>query len=235
MDKTKHTFFCLNLDDGYLNEEESAHAMRVLRLKSGDKVRIVDGKGKAIQAELTEMNKKVVSFKVLEELQITHRSVPVHIAIAPTKNMDRFSFFLEKVTEMGCAEITPIYTANSERKSVRTDKGKKVMIAALKQSGNFYLPKLNEPLSFKDLLDQNLIYDQKLIAHCDSKQHKIELQDVLENGRSVLILIGPEGDFSPEEVILAEENGFLSVSLGEARFRTETAGIVVCHTAYLYL
>lgn len=235
MSLPKHTFFCENLDLGTLSEEESHHASKVLRLKEGNAIFLLNGKGKKCVARITLIDKKQVQFDITEEIDSQSQAVNLHIVIAPTKSMDRFTFFLEKVTEMGCSEITPVYTSNSERKNLRIDKAKKTIIGALKQSGNRHLPLLNEPISLKDFFEQKNDSDVKMIAHCDEDGEKKSLADSLQKGKSAMILIGPEGDFSPEEVILAKENGFFPVSLGEARFRTETAGVLACHTAYLQL
>ena len=235
MSLPKHTFFCENLDQGALSEEETHHAAKVLRLKEGDAIFLLNGKGKRCVAKITFIDKKQVQFEITEEVKNNSKAVDLHIVIAPTKSMDRFAFFLEKVTEMGCAEITPVYTTNSERKNLRTDKAKKTIIGALKQSGNLYLPQLNEPITLKEFFEQKIDSDVKMIAHCEEDGEKRAMKDSLEKGTSAMILIGPEGDFSPEEVILAKENGFFPVSLGEARFRTETAGVLACHTAYLQL
>lgn len=230
----KHTFFCPELDKGTLSEDESNHAARVLRLKENDYIRLVDGKGTSALAQLTVVQKRKVQFKIVEQETTSTDCTPIHIAIAPTKNFDRFSFFLEKVTELGCQEITPIFSSNSERKSLRIDKSKKVMVAGLKQSGNLFLPELNEPIALKDLLSQELDYDLKLIAHCEDDENKKDLKDYIKNHQSILILIGPEGDFTSEEIKLAKEKGFISVNLGVSRLRTETAGILACHTVYLF-
>ena len=235
MTKIKHTFYCPDFDSGFLGNDESGHAVRVLRLKVGDFIRIINGKGNWAEAKITATSKKQVDFEIINRHESEKTALNLHIAIAPTKSFDRFSFFLEKVTEMGCGTITPIFTSNSERKHLRFDKCTKVMIAALKQSGNLFLPKLNEPLKLEELINEELQDDLKLIAHCDDDKNRTELKDLLKKGNKVLILIGPEGDFTPEEVILAKAKGFKGISLGDARLRTETAGIVACHTAFLYL
>ncbi|MBD3637607.1 MAG: 16S rRNA (uracil(1498)-N(3))-methyltransferase [Crocinitomicaceae bacterium] len=235
MSQVKHTFFCADLNYGLLNEDESIHANRVLRLKIGDEIRVVNGRGRAVIARITSTGKKEVGYEIQHEIDNDVHPLHVHIAIAPTKNIDRFTFFLEKVTELGCHEVSPIYTTNSERKILKTEKLKKGMISALKQSGNLFLPRLNEPVDYKDFLAKNHREEVKLIAHCEEDETKVRLQDKLQKGKDVLILIGPEGDFTPEEVILAKENSYSGVTLGNGRFRTETAGILACHTAYLFL
>jgi 16S rRNA (uracil1498-N3)-methyltransferase len=235
MSKTKHTFFCSDLNYGLLNEEESNHAIRVLRLNLDDEISVVNGKGRLVIGKITSTDRREVGFEIMKEELLDIHPLHLHVAIAPTKNIDRFMFFLEKATEMGCAEISPIFSSNSERRKLRTDKSLKSMVSALKQSGNLFLPILNEPRSLKEFLPLFASHPNKMIAHCGADVAKIAMSEKIEKGKKALILIGPEGDFTPEEVILAQENGFSSVSLGESRFRTETAGIIACHTAYLYL
>lgn len=235
MSLPKHTFFCADINFGVLNEEESHHAYKVLRMRMGDEFYVVDGRGRKAHAKITSEDRREIGFDIIEEVEIEGHPLHIHIAIAPTKNIDRFNFFLEKVTEMGCQEITPIFTKTSERTILKTEKARKTIISGLKQSGNLYMPTLNEPLEILKFFEQNPTADVKLIAHCEEDEQKVKMADYLEKGQTVLILIGPEGDFTSEEVILAKENGFRSVSLGDARFRTETAGVIACHTAYLYI
>ena len=233
MSEAKHTFFCPDLNYGVLNEEESAHAIRVLRLKEGDHIKVVNGRGQMILAKITSADKREVGFEFMSSLHNETNRLNLHIAIAPTKNIDRFSFFLEKVTEMGIAEVTPIITRTSERKILKVDKLQKGMISAIKQSGNLFLPKLNDLTDFETFLDNQSDISQKFIAHCQEDSLKKPLKELILPEEKNLILIGPEGDFLSEEVILAQEKGFKSVSLGNARLRTETAGILACHTVFL--
>jgi 16S rRNA (uracil1498-N3)-methyltransferase len=155
----------------------------------------------------------------------------LHIGIAPTKSMDRFEWFLEKAVEIGIDEITPVFCAHSERIKMKTDRLQKILISAMKQSLKAYLPKLNEPSDLKSLLLKDL-KGQKFIAYCESGEED-ELQRVYRRGEDAVILIGPEGDFSSEEVSIAEKKEFIPISLGKSRLRTETAGIVACHTILL--
>ncbi|MEN8116270.1 MAG: RsmE family RNA methyltransferase, partial [Bacteroidota bacterium] len=154
-----------------------------------------------------------------------------HIVIAPTKNIDRFEWFLEKCTEIGIDEITPILSEHSERKVIKPGRLEKIVVSAMKQSVKAYLPKLNELTSFNDLVKTSDA-PAKFIAHCNGGE-KPHLKNNIEPGKNVLILIGPEGDFSPAEVELAKENGFKEISLGTSRLRTETAGVVACHIVNL--
>ncbi|NOQ70734.1 MAG: 16S rRNA (uracil(1498)-N(3))-methyltransferase [Crocinitomix sp.] len=229
----KHTFFCQSLDGGILSEEESNHAVRVLRLQEGNTITLIDGKGQTALGEITVANKKQLHFNITERQQLPARPNQIHIAIAPTKNMDRFSFFIEKVIEIGIDRITPIITVNSERKVLNEEKVRKNAISALKQSGNLFLPKIDDLTTFKEFISDQSNHNQRFIAHCDSDTDKIELKQAVDPKKNVVILIGPEGDFTLEEINLAKQNKFNPVSLGESRLRTETAGIVACHTVHL--
>jgi 16S rRNA (uracil1498-N3)-methyltransferase len=192
----------------------------------------VDGKGGFYEAEISDANPKKCRLSILNStFDFGKKDFHLHIAIAPTKNTDRFEWFLEKATEIGIDEITPILTSHSERKTVNHDRFEKILISAMKQSLKAYLPQLNGLMSFKELVVSNKT-ENKFIAYCDEIQ-KNHLKDLASKGNNTLVLIGPEGDFSPEEVLLAIENGFKVVSLGESRLRTETAGIVACHIVNL--
>lgn len=215
-----------------LPEGETKHVTRVLRMKPGDLFEVVDGKGNRYTTEITELRGKSCEVRVLERthepLQFLHR---LHIAIAPTKQIDRLEWFLEKATEIGVQEFTPIWCSNSERKQVKTDRLEKILVSAMKQSKQAYLPVLNEPCEFKSFVNT---YDahEKYIAHCyegDKKHLKYAYK-----GGDVIVLIGPEGDFTPQEVQLAIENKYAPVSLGITRLRTETAGLTACQTIQLH-
>ncbi len=215
-----------------LDETESKHAIRVLRLQNGNRVQIVDGKGGFFEAEISDANPKKCRLSIIKsQAEFGKKDFHLHIAIAPTKNIDRFEWFLEKATEIGIDEITPLITAHSERKTVNPERLEKILVSAMKQSLKAYLPKLNNLTSLKELVINNRT-ENKFIAYCDDIQ-KNHLKDLDVKGKKTLILIGPEGDFSPEEVEFAIENGFEVVSLGSARLRTETAGIVACNIVNL--
>lgn len=230
MTTLKHTFFCPSISSGVLSEDESHHAARVLRLQNGNEITVIDGKGRRAIAKITSVDRKKLEFSVLSDFQAPTPKMSLHIAIAPTKNLDRFAFFLEKVVEIGVQEITPILTKNSERKVLSHEKLEKYALSAMKQSGNLFLPVLNELVPFKTFMEKNQSSTQCFIAHCDKDNLKIELKNAILPEKKVLILIGPEGDFTKEEVNLAKQKNFTPVSLGESRLRTETAGIVACHT-----
>lgn len=215
-----------------LDEAESKHAVKVLRLSVGDSVQLIDGKGGFYEAEISDANQKKCRLSIVNStLEFGKKDFHLHIAIAPTKNIDRFEWFLEKATEIGIDEITPIITSHSERKTVNPERLEKIIVSAMKQSLKAYLPKLNNLTTFKELVFNNNT-ENKYIAYCEEIQKK-HLKNVEIKAKDALILIGPEGDFSPDEIQFALENGFKAVSLGNARLRTETAGIVACHIVNL--
>ncbi|ASB50784.1 16S rRNA (uracil(1498)-N(3))-methyltransferase [Alkalitalea saponilacus] len=211
---------------GYLNSEESKHCIKVLRHAVGDSIRIMDGKGQLITGFITEAS-KLCRVKISETEETPLPQGGCHIAIAPTKNNDRFEWFLEKSTEIGVQKITPLLCQNSERKIVKPERLEKVITAAMKQSLSTWRPVLEPLVPFSDFVRQNQNGD-KFIAHCrDGKES--HLFEISRKDRQALILIGPEGDFSVEEIAEAEKNGFVPVSLGEKRLRTETAALAAVH------
>lgn len=228
------SFYIKNIfsDTIVLDREESNHCIRVMRLKHGDRVQLHDGQGTLLEALIEDPNPQKCALKIVGKAETAARAdYRLTIAIAPTKNIDRFEWFLEKSTEIGIDKIIPIICQRSERKDLKADRLEKVMISAMKQSGQSYLPELTQKTSFKDLMNMPFTGD-KFISHCVAES-KILLQQAVTPGRDVLILIGPEGDFEGSEIALALLNGYLPVSLGASRLRTETAGIVACHTVCL--
>jgi len=212
-----------------LNETESKHCIRVLRLDKGDEITLVDGRGGFFTAEIADPNPKRCAVNVVESQQnFGLRNFRVHIAIAPTKNIERIEWFLEKATEIGISRITPLLCRYSERKEIKTERLEKVMVSAMKQSRKAYLPQLDELTKFSEFV-RRPFDGQKFIAHCE-EQHRELLKSLVVPTQNYLILIGPEGDFSSEEIELALKEGFQPVSLGDSRLRTETAGVVACHT-----
>ncbi|WP_421942041.1 16S rRNA (uracil(1498)-N(3))-methyltransferase [Pedobacter sp.] len=225
-----HIFYTpdITADSYTLNEEESKHCVRVLRLSVGALVYLVDGKGGFYTAEIIADNPKKVGLKILKvEEAFGKRNHYLHIAVAPTKNIDRIEWFLEKATELGIDEITPIIADRSERKVVKDDRLNKVITSAVKQSIKAYHPKLNEAISLDNFLKQPFTGD-KLIAHCIDNEGKAYISDLIQPQGQYLILIGPEGDFTPEEVTKALNKGFKPLTLGNNRLRTETAALAVC-------
>ncbi len=210
-----------------LSEEESKHCIRVLRLQNGDEVILVNGRGGYFRAQIIDANPKKTSLKVIHaQHEFGQRNHYLHIAVAPTKNIERLEWFLEKATEMGIDEITPIICERSERKEVKTERLNKIITSAVKQSIKAYHPVLNEAISLKKFLE--IPFDgQRLMAHCMDGQ-KALMGTIINKQDRYLILIGPEGDFTPHEFDLAIAAGYLPISLGEARLRTETAALAAC-------
>ena len=214
-----------------LNEEESAHAVRVLRLKAGDAITLVDGKGGWYKALIIEPHPKRCETEITEQrTEYGKRPYRLHIGIAPTKNIDRFEWFIEKATEIGIDEITPLLCERSERKHIQTERLQRVMIAAMKQSQKAYLPQLNEMTPFNKWLKPSG-QGNSYIAHCNDGDRQL-LKIVYQLGQDAVIAIGPEGDFSMQEVTQALDCGFQGISLGASRLRTETAGVAACYGVY---
>lgn len=209
-----------------LSEEESKHAFRVLRLKEGDEIEVINGKGSFFQCEIVSIGKKSCDLSILSEKKDATRDFYLHIAIAPTKNIDRIEWFVEKCIEFGVDEITFLKTSNSERKVIKLDRIKRIAIAAMKQSQRAYFPVINDLTNYGEFI-QNIEQQNKLIAHLVDEDRK-SIKDLVTSS-SYCMLIGPEGDFTSEEVKKALENGVKPITLGNYRLRTETAGIAVCH------
>ena len=214
-----------------LSEDESAHAVRVLRLKAGDEITLVDGRGGWYRAKIDDLHHKHCQIEVLEHrADYGKRPYRLHIGIAPTKNIDRFEWFIEKATETGIDEITPLLCERSERKYVNVERLQRIVIAAMKQSQKAYLPQLNEMTTFcKWLETQNSGHGY--IAHCNEGERQ-SLKTAYQPGQNATIAIGPEGDFSIQEVAQAIACGFKGITMGASRLRTETAGILACQSVY---
>lgn len=217
-----------------LSEQESKHCTRVLRLRIGEHIRLISGKGGLFVAEIVDDNPKACTIKVIESvLQYGKRNHHLHLAVAPTKNIERYEWFLEKATEIGIEEITPIECEHSERSIIKPERLLKIVVAAMKQSLKAYLPQLNNLQSFNAIVNQPF-KGQKFIAHCrETTAPKQALKVAYSPPGDVLLLIGPEGDFSLREIALAIDNGFVEITLGASRLRTETAALVACHTVNL--
>jgi 16S rRNA (uracil1498-N3)-methyltransferase len=224
-----HVFYTPDITSNHytLNEEESRHCSKVLRLTVKDIVHLIDGKGGFYEAEITEAGKKHVHLNVIsKQAEYGKRNHHLHIAIAPTKNIDRLEWFLEKATEIGIDEITPIICDRSERKIVKDERLEKVITSAVKQSLTAYHPQLNTAISYNEFLKQSFA-GEKLIAHCMDGE-KPYINQIVKPNQSYLILIGPEGDFTPAELDIALHNGYKAVTLGNTRLRTETAALAAC-------
>jgi len=220
-----------NYPDFSFPREESKHIVRVLRKKEGDALNITNGKGWLFSAEIVSANPNNCKATIVsKELQSKH-DYNVHLVVAPTKMNDRYEWFLEKATEIGVDTITPIICDNSERKVIKLERFNKIIQSAMKQSLQCYLPKLNDAMSFKEFIKLDAS-EQKFIAHCEETDRK-SLKKELKPNQNVIILIGPEGDFSVNEITTAIDNKFIPVTLGVTRLRTETAAIAACHTIAL--
>lgn len=245
--KETHIFYAPQVAEGIteLPQEEAGHAVRVLRMKEGDALALTDGMGRFYDAHITLASNKHCQFAI-DKTWNDHKlwKGNIHLAVAPTKNMDRMEWFAEKATEIGIDHITLLNCANSERKVVKTERLEKIVVSAMKQSHKAFKPEVTPMTAFKDFLAQP-IEGQKFIAHCyspeecEGESEKIHLSgrnflgDLLEADSNTTVLIGPEGDFSMKEVECALKAGFQPISLGGSRLRTETAALVAVHLMYL--
>jgi len=213
------------------SREESKHIIKVLRKSTGDLLNITNGKGWMFTAEILIADIKRCIATINSKENQCQRNYHVHLAVAPTKMNDRYEWFLEKATEIGIDSITPIICDHSERKVIKIERFEKILQSAMKQSLHYSLPKLNNPISFKNFIKQGFT-GQLFIAHCEETKRQ-SLKVLLEANQDVTFLIGPEGDFSVKEIEIAIQNNFIPVTLGTTRLRTETAAIVACHTVSL--
>jgi 16S rRNA (uracil1498-N3)-methyltransferase len=214
--------------------EESHHCTKVLRHRKGDQILITDGKGTIREAVILSDDPRSCIAEIAGR-NIVHPPLPcdIHIAIAPTKNMNRFEWFLEKSTELGIGTITPLLCQRSERSTVKVDRLQKVILSAMKQSFSAFLPSLSEPISLPFFLEKtDGTAAVKFMGHCHTSDRQY-VKDVYSSGSDVVFLIGPEGDFTSEEVQMALNHGFIPVILGRNRLRTETAGLIACHTIHM--
>lgn len=225
-----HIFYTPQITLGrcVLTEEESSHCVRVLRLEEGAEIQLIDGKGGAFKAVIEHAHPKHCSVLIIGAQDTTPRPLTLHIAIAPTKNLDRIEWFVEKCTEIGITDITPLRCDHSERKQVNLDRLFRVALSAVKQSQQTWIPEIHPLISVNDFVAQCQT-EQKFIAHCEDTQ-KQTLAECYRRGSSASVLIGPEGDFSPDEITLALQHQFVPITLGNTRLRTETAGLVACHS-----
>lgn len=209
-----------------LSEEDSRHCIKVLRKNIKDKIHVVDGVGGLFECEIMKAHEKKCEVRILSvEREFEKRNHYLHIAIAPTKNADRIEYFIEKCVEIGVDEITLIQTKHSERKNQKTERLEKIAISAMKQSLKAYLPKVNELTDFEKFI-KSVKIEEKFVAHLTDEAKP--LKDLVADKKEVLLMIGPEGDFAKDEILLAQKTGFQLVTLGNSRLRTETAGVVAC-------
>ncbi|WP_369753606.1 16S rRNA (uracil(1498)-N(3))-methyltransferase [Flavobacterium sp. WC2409] len=214
------------------DKEESKHIIKVLRKKDTDILYVTNGLGDLFETEITLASDNKCTVKIISATKKAPSKVHLHLAVAPTKMNDRYEWFLEKATEIGVQEITPIICDHSERKVVNQERFDKIILAAMKQSNELYLPKLNNAITFKEFVKQKN-EGLQLIAHCEETDKK-SLKSVLKPNENLTILIGPEGDFSEKEIALAIASEFIPVTLGTTRLRTETAAIVACHSVAFF-
>lgn len=215
---------------GTLSADEAHHCYKVMRHKPGDELWVTDGMGWLYRVAIQAIDQRACSFTILEKENHRSTDAPIHIAIAPPKNIDRFEWFLEKATEMGISEITPLRCDNSERTVIKPERLEKILLSAMKQSLDYNKPRLNELTSFSDFCKNNK--GTIFFAHCDEGT-KTHLAHAYRPHSAATILIGPEGDFSPKEIALARKMQFTEISLGDKRLRTETAGLVACHCIHV--
>ena len=221
-----HLFFAPDLSSSefYLPDEETHHFIHVLRFSQGKQIEVTDGNGTRALCEAIQVSKKQVLLNVLETEIFPQPSRKLHVAIAPTKNIDRFEWFVEKATELGISEITPIICRHSERKTLKLERIQKLVVAAARQAQHYFFPVVNSEVAYDKFLDS--VNDKEVsafIAHCEESE-KQEARE-LASATNAIVLIGPEGDFSPEEIEKASKKGFKALSLGNSRLRTETAGL----------
>ncbi|HYF31826.1 MAG TPA: RsmE family RNA methyltransferase [Chitinophagaceae bacterium] len=224
-------FFMAGISDSnetlVLDEDTSKHVAQVLRMREGEQLRLTDGKGRLATAEILDAHKKKTSVKIIRSESIAPASRTTTIAISLLKNANRFEWFLEKATELGMQSIMPLLCEHTERQHFRFDRMQAVLVSAMLQSQQAWLPQLHEPMPFKKLVEEfNATNYQQFIAHCADDADKKNLRQAVDHTRNVIVLIGPEGDFSKDEIQWALRHGFVPVSLGDTRLRAETAGIV---------
>ncbi len=215
-----------------LPQQESQHCVKVLRMGAGDEIRVTDGMGSVFRCLLIDANPKHCHVSIVSEERFERlRDYRIEIAFAPTKQIDRNEWFVEKATEIGIEKLTPILTDFSERKDIKLERLQKIAISAMKQSHQLYLPEISKMTAFNEIISTTFA-GRKFIAHCYDRPKKA-LSKIYNKSENVLLLIGPEGDFSENEINIAVENGFEEISLGETRLRTETACITAVHTIHV--
>lgn len=230
-----HIFYATQIrgDILILDEKESRHSVRVLRMKKGDPLRIIDGKGSLFEGIIIDPDEKGCSVRILSRKEnYEKRNYSLHIAISPLRNPGRLEWFTEKCVEIGTDEITLLICKNTEKHNIRIDRLNKLIVSAMKQSVKANLTKLNDPAVFNDFISTQR-QGKLIIAHCNHSFSRNSIKDIYRKGENAVILIGPEGDFSEEEILAATEKNYCPAHLGASRLRTETAGIAACHSVYL--
>ena len=226
-------FYSPDINDNHqLTEHESQHCVKVMRMRGGDKLTVTDGKGYFYNCVLVQADAKLCIVNILGRYEIPSiKNFKLHIAFSPTKQMDRNEWFVEKATEIGIDKFTPINSFHSERKSIKIERLQKIAISAIKQSQQSFLPDIEDQVNFNEFISRSFKL-KKYIAHCYDKP-KNPLAKLYKKGEDALILVGPEGDFSEDEIDNAINNGFEPISLGHTRLRTETACLVAMHTIHV--
>jgi 16S rRNA (uracil1498-N3)-methyltransferase len=215
-----------------LDERESKHTIRVLRMGEGSEITLIDGKGNLYEGVITEPDQKACKIKIINILRsFEKRDYALHIAISPLKNPERFEWFAEKSVEIGVDTITPLICDRTEKQGLKTERLNNIIISAMKQSLKASATILNPAIKLKDFINMSHT-GTRMIAHCNDRHERKVIGDVYSRGSNAVILIGPEGDFSEEEIIGSVDKGYIPVSLGKSRLRTETAGIAACHSIY---
>ena len=215
-----------------MDENNSRHSIRVLRMTKGDRLKLVDGNGNLYEAIISDPDPsgcRVTITNVIRDFE--KRGYRLHIAISPIKNQDRFEWFIEKSVEIGVDEITPVICRNTEKPGIKKDRINNIIISAMKQSLKAFMPSLNEPVTFDEFINSDPT-GIKMIANCNPDSERKKMDQIYEKNSDAVILIGPEGDFTVEELNLAFRNGYKPVHLGTSRLRTETAGIAACYSVY---
>ncbi|MBE0679583.1 MAG: 16S rRNA (uracil(1498)-N(3))-methyltransferase [Bacteroidales bacterium] len=228
-------FYTVNVSEGkaLFSREESIHCLRVLRMRRGESIRFTDGLGNLYEGVIEDDDPTAMTTTVMSvEQDQGRRGYRLHMAISPLKNEDRLEWFIEKAVETGIDEITPLVCSRTEKRRIRRERLQGLILSAMKQSVKCYLPRLNDPATFDDFVDV-IREGKKIIACCDPDVERIPITSSFSRGEDVTILIGPEGDFTAEEVARAVKGGFAPVHIGPSRLRTETAGVAACCSVYL--
>lgn len=229
-----HIFFAPDLNGKYysLDEKESRHCIKVLRMKKGTVVQLIDGKGFFYEGIIKEPDSRRCIIEISSKsIDPAKRNYSIHIAISPLKNMERFEWFIEKSVEIGLDEITPVICERTEKRGIKSERVKGLIISAMKQSLKTKLTLLHDPVTFDEFID-SVSGESLMIAHCHNDIDRKSIKDAYKKGEDTVILIGPEGDFTNDEISLALRNGYKSVHLGKSRLRSETAGVAACHSIY---
>jgi len=229
-----HIFFAPDITDKFysLDEKESRHCVKVLRMKKGTVVNLIDGKGSLFEGVIQEPDSRRCIIEITSETNdFEKRNYSVHIAISPLKNMERFEWFIEKSVEIGIDEITPVICARTEKTKIKNERIKGLIISAMKQSLKTKLSLLHDPVNFEEFIN-SVNRDSLMIAHCNNNIDRKSIKDSYKKGEDTVILIGPEGDFTYDEISLALRKGYKPVHLGNSRLRSETAGLAACYSIY---